>query len=188
VGIDVRENACRRARVKMAERRLADRVEIVHGDASEYAFQAGTYDAAACIGATFIWGGFGPSVGAMTRAVRPGCRLAIGEAYWTADRVPPDFAQAEQSIPTERHILETAREKGLDVEAVVRASRDEWDRYESGNWRGLIRWIQENPDHPERRQVVEHLHDSQDEYFRYGRQYFGWAIYVLAPAVCPEDE
>ena len=61
-------------------------------------------------------------------------------------------------------------------------SRDDWDRYESGNWVGLLRWIEENRNHPERQAVIDRLHNSQDEYFRYGRQYFGWAIYVLDPA------
>jgi hypothetical protein len=46
---------------------------------------------------------------------------------------------------------------------------------------GWRRWIDENPNHPERQQVIEHLHQSQDEYTRYAREYFGWAIYVLNP-------
>jgi hypothetical protein len=64
---------------------------------------------------------------------------------------------------------------------VLRASPEDWDRYEAGNWLGLLRWIDENPDHPERQQVIDHLHESQDEYFRYGREYFGWAMYLLHP-------
>ena len=63
----------------------------------------------------------------------------------------------------------------------MRASHDDWDHYEAENWRGLLRWIDENPNHPERQQVIEHLHQSQDEYTRYAREYFGWAIYVLNP-------
>jgi hypothetical protein len=44
------------------------------------------------------------------------------------------------------------------------------------NW-----WIEGNPDHPEREEVVRHLHKSQEEYLSYGRQYLGWAMFVLAP-------
>jgi hypothetical protein len=65
---------------------------------------------------------------------------------------------------------------------VARASQDEWDRYERENWQGLLAWLRENPDHPEREQVLDHLRASQDEYFRYGREHFGWAMFVLAPA------
>jgi hypothetical protein len=63
----------------------------------------------------------------------------------------------------------------------VRASHDDWDTYEAGNWYGLSRLIEENPAHPERQDVIDHLHESQSEYFRYGREYFGWAIYLLTP-------
>ena len=59
--------------------------------------------------------------------------------------------------------------------------RDDWDRYEAGNWHGLVRWLEENPAHPERGTVIEHLHRVQDEYLAYGREYMGWAMYVLVP-------
>jgi len=77
--------------------------------------------------------------------------------------------------------LQIAREEGFDFEYVVRASHDDWDHYEADNWRGLVRWIEDNPNHPEKSEVIEHLRKSQNEYTRYGREYFGWAIYVLNP-------
>ena len=71
------------------------------------------------------------------------------------------------------------RKEGFELEYLVRASINDWYRYEAGNWHGLVRWIEENPHHPDREVVVEHLRQSQDEYLRYGRQYLGWAVYVL---------
>ena len=35
----------------------------------------------------------------------------------------------------------------------------------------------------ESEQVVQHLHASQEEYLRYARQNFGWAIWVLNPSL-----
>jgi hypothetical protein len=83
---------------------------------------------------------------------------------------------------TEIELLQITREEGLEMAFVTRASHDEWDRYERENWQGLIGWLGENPAHPERNAVLEHLHNTQDEYFRYGREFFGWAMYVLTPA------
>ena len=97
--------------------------------------------------------------------------------------MPPDYAAGEVPIHTETQLLEITREEGFDFEYVVRASPDDWARYEADNWYGLIRWIEENPDHPERQEVIEHLRKIQDEYLGYGREYYGWAMYVLAPAV-----
>ena len=58
---------------------------------------------------------------------------------------------------------------------------DDWDRYQSDDWRGLILWLEENPDHPDRDQVIRHLRQQQDEYYAYGREHIGWAMIALAP-------
>jgi SAM-dependent methyltransferase len=181
VGVDIRVSAIRRAQAKIAERGLADRLEAVQGRGAEYAFQPGAYDYAACVGATFVWDGYRQTLQALKTAIRPGGKLIVGEAYWNKERVPPDFAQAQTGIHSEEWLLQTTWQEELDVEYVVRASADDWDRYEAGNWHGLLHWIEENPSHPERQQVIDHLHESQDEYFRYGREYFGWAIFLLSP-------
>ncbi len=68
---------------------------------------------------------------------------------------------------------------------MVRASHDEWDQYESECWQGLTQWLQANPEHPERNEVVEYLRNIQDEYFRYTREHLGWAAYVLGPESGP---
>ena len=181
VGVDVRPAACERARKKLADRGLGDRIEIVCGKGAEFAFEKHGFDAATCIGATFVWRGFAPTVRAMREAIKGGGRLAIGEAYWRTDDVPQEYAASEPEIHAEDRLLDWARDEGFDIEYVVRASQDDWDRYEAENWRGLLAWLAENPTHPERHEVVDHLRKSQEEYFRYMRQYVGWAMYVLLP-------
>jgi len=181
IGIDVREHACERARRKVSERALADRIEIVCGKGADYAFEEKSFEAATCIGASFIWDGFRPTIRAMGRAIAPQGRLGIGEPYWLTENVPAGYAAQEAAVHTESELLRIAREEGFDFECVIRASHDDWDRYEADNWHGLITWLEENPDHPEREEVVRHLHKIQDEYLAYGRQYLGWAMYVLAP-------
>jgi len=179
VGIDIREKAIERARAKIAQRGLADRLEVVQGKGAEYPFEPGSFDYAACVGATFIWGGYKPALEALKQAIRPGGKLIVGEAYWLKDSVPSELAQSQTDFHSESWLLKTTWEAGLEVEYVVRASHDDWDAYEAGNWYGLLRWINENPAHPERHEVIDFLHDSQAEYFRYGREYFGWALYLL---------
>ena len=127
IGIDIREHACARARQKMAERGLADRIEIVCGNAAEYRFEKHAFDVAACIGATFIWDGYRLTIRKMKEAIRPDGKLVIGEAYWLKGTVPPEFAQQEQSVHTEYQLLHMAREEGFDFEYVVRASHDDWE-------------------------------------------------------------
>ena len=181
VGIDLRPYAYARAKQKIAERRLTGRLEVVCGDASKYVYPPHGFDLASCIGATFIWGTFQDAVHAMKGAIYPHGKLVIGEVHWLTDDVPIEFRSLQTEVYTEVELLQGARQEGFDFEYVLHSSHDDWDRYEADNWHGLVRWIEENPQHPERQQVIDHLHESQDEYIRYGRMYLGWAIYVLNP-------
>jgi len=182
VGIDVRANACTRARHKFAQAGWEDRFEIIQARGDEHSYPAGAYDVAACIGATFIWEDFRGAIRGMRNAIRPDGHLAIGEAFWRTGLVPPEYARSQQFF-TEPELLEITRQEGFEISYLVRSSQDDWDRYEAENWRGLLDWLAENPEHPERGEVYKHLRDSQDEYFRYGRDYLGWAIYLLRKAL-----
>jgi SAM-dependent methyltransferase len=180
-GIEVREHACERARARISEKGLSDRIEIVCASGADYSFAEQAFDVATCIGASFIWGGYRPAICAMRRAIHRDGRIGIGEPYWLKDSIPPEYAAQNTSVHSEYELLRITRQEGFDLECVVRASHDDWDRYESDNWHGLVRWIEENPEHPERDEVIQHLHTVQDEYLNYGRQYLGWAMYMLAP-------
>lgn len=182
VGIEFRERAAERARRRVAERGLSDRIEIVHADGAAHPVEPGRYDVAACIGASFIWGGFRPMLEALKRAVRPGGRLAVGEPYWRSTAVPPEVREMEKSIHLERDLLAIARAEGLTVSSIRRSDETEWDAYETANWRGLLAWLDENPGHPERGDVLERLRSSQDAYLGAFREHCGWAIYVLREA------
>jgi cyclopropane fatty-acyl-phospholipid synthase-like methyltransferase len=180
VGIELRQAACERASRKIAAQGLEGQLEIVCGDGEAYSFEPQGFDIATCIGATFIWGGgFDQCLTVMQRAVQPHGRLIIGEAYWTHSYVPASFAQRALSVRSETELLKLVRQHGWEVMYVLHSNQDEWDHYEAENWRGLVDWLDENPDHPEREQVLQHLHKSQEEYFQFGREFFGWGLYVL---------
>lgn len=181
VGIDLRPKACERATRKIAALGLSGRIKIVCGDAAVYPFDPGAYDVAACIGATFIFGSYRQSLAALRRAIRPDGRLILGQPYWRTSLVPPDLARNEPLFMPEAEIFRQTREEGLEVFGLIRSTEEDWDRYESDNWRGLLLWLRQNPDHPDRQQVLDHLHESQDEYATIGREYIGWALYLLAP-------
>lgn len=181
VGIDLRPYACERAEKKIAARGLTDRLKIVCADAAKYEFSPQSFTLASCIGATFIWDSFKDALHAIKEAVQPNGKLVIGEAFWLTDNVPDKFRTQQTLVQDEIVLLQGAREEGFDFEYVLHSSHDDWDRYEADNWHGLVRWIEANSHHPELQQVIDHLHESQDEYVNYGRKYFGWGLYVLNP-------
>lgn len=182
VGIEIRPKACERARAKLQQRGLAEQIEIVCMAGADYAFEPHSYDVATCVGASFVWGGFGPALKQLRKAIKPNGVVIIGEPYWLSSEAPADLARREGFF-AEWELLDLARAEGFDMMYVARASHDEWDRYERENWLGLIQWLRENPTHAERDDVLRHLRKSQEEYLRFGREFFGWAMYVLTPAI-----
>ena len=183
IGIDIREQACLRARKKIAEKGFSERIEIFCGKGADFEFEEHGYDVATCIGASFIWKGFQTAIQAMRSAIKPGGRLAIGEAYWRKRDVPEVYIKEIPDATTEPEMLKIARQEGYDFEFIIRASDDDWDNYETSNWLGAMQWIEENPDHPERQDMIDMLHREQDLYINYTREYLGWAIYVLKPVM-----
>jgi len=183
-GVEFRSSACVRARRKLEQRGFADRIEIIEGDASGYEFEKHSYDVACCIGASFIWKGFRNSLKAMREALLPGGQIAIAEPYWCFDEVPDEIRKREKdAVHTESELVKIVRKEEFELKYMIRASQEGWDSYESGNWRGLIQWLKENPHHPEQQDVIDHLHRIQDDYVRYARRYVGLVVMVLDSSV-----
>jgi ubiquinone/menaquinone biosynthesis C-methylase UbiE len=181
VGMDVRPLAIERAREKIEKHGFSDRLSVAQAMGAEYPFEPGSFDFATCIGASFIWEDLPEALQALKRAIHSQGKIILGEAYWRKDAIPPDFAQQQLALHSERWLLQAFRNAKLEATFVLHSNGDEWDQYEASNWYGLGRWIEANPDHPDLSQVIEHLHESQEEYFSFGREYFGWALYLLDP-------
>ncbi len=181
IGIDISEDFCDRARKKLAMKGLSNQIEIVCSNGADYVFEEGSFDAATCIGATFIFGSYQKTVQVLKRAVNRNGRLGIGETHWLSNRVDPEYAQKQTTTYTEAELARFTRDEGFELEYIIRASSDDWDRYISDSWYGLIRWLEENPNHPDYGQVFKYFRTDQDDYLQFQRQYMGWAMYCLAP-------
>lgn len=181
LGIDIHAYMCQQATKRIAKAGLSEQIEVVCANPSEYEFPEQAYDVASCLGATFIWGGFSKALTLMRRSIRMDGKLVVGEPYYAQEKVPQELVKFEGDLHTEFQIVQIAREAGFDVEFVVRASRDDLDRFVSASWFGLLRWIDDNPGHTESDYVSDYLHRNQDMYFKYQRAYEGWALYIMKP-------
>ena len=181
IGIDISRDFCDRARDKLLKRGLSGQIEIVCSPATDYIFEEEAFDAATCIGATFAFGGFQQTIQAMKRAVHHNGRLGIGETHWLSSHVNPEYAQKQATTHTEPELAQFIRREGFELEYIIRSSRDDWDRYVSDSWYGLLRWLEENPKHPDHEQVFKYFRADQDDYLQFQSQYMGWAMYCLAP-------
>ena len=79
------------ARQRVREAGLDPLIELVHADAHEFTIEEARYDAALCLGASFIWDGLDGTLAALTPAVRPDGFVVVGEPYWRVWPLPEGF-------------------------------------------------------------------------------------------------
>jgi hypothetical protein len=70
--------------------------------------------------------------------------------------------------------------EGLVPWLALVSSGDEWDLYETLQWRAAARFAAENPDDADLPEVLTRVEKSRHEYLRWGRETLGWALYLFA--------
>ena len=167
------------ARQRIAGAGLEDWIELVEADAAT--FELGRYDAALCLGATFVYGGLVPTLERLCTAAP---LLGVGEPYWRSWPLPPGpESDADQrtdegewlSLP---ETVERVESTGVRVLSLIASSEDDWDRYESLHWQTLDAWLEANPEHPEAEEFRTRGAEYRDLYLRSERGSLGWAIFV----------
>lgn len=185
VGVDLSEVFVPAARARAAELGVADLVAFERAEASTFAAAPGSFDAVACIGATWIGGGLAGTADLMRPALVPGGLLLIGEPFWREE--PPAEAHAGLALGAEEFTslpgtLDRFEEAGLELLEMVLADGDSWDRYVASQWWTVARWLDEHPDHRDAAAMRGYLNRSRRSHLAYGRRYLGWGVFVLRPA------
>ena len=163
---------------RITEAGLADRVSFELANAASVTHEAEAYDAALCLGASFVYGSLADTVDALAPAVRPGGYVVVGEPYWRTLPLPEDYADRTQPRTTLEGTIVAFETSGLPVVSVIAASQDDWDRYETLHWQAAERWLAANPDDPNVSEVRRWHERSKRNYLRHQRAYLGWAIFV----------
>jgi SAM-dependent methyltransferase len=157
VGVDLDPVGLERGRAEAAHRAVADRLELIAGDAAEHVPDR-PFDVVLSVGASHAFGGTLPALRAAGERTAPCGALVFGEVFWERE---PDEA-ALTALGEERdsyHSLDgllgaVAAEGWLPVYGHV-SSLPEWDDYE-WNWTGaLTRWALDRPEHPESAAALE---------------------------------
>ncbi len=162
------------ARERVAAAGLEDRIELVESDAAT--FELGRYDAALCLGATFVYGGLVPTLERLAPAAP---LVAVGEPYWRTWKLPPEAEPEErEGVLPLRETIECAESTGVRVVSLIASSEDDWDRYETLRWQTLDRWLEANPEHPQAEEFRARGAAYRDGYLRWQRAALGWAILV----------
>lgn len=167
------------ARERVAAAGLEDRIEIVEADAATY--ELGHYDAALCLGATFVYDGLVPTLERL-RTAAP--QVAVGEPYWRVWPPPPEAGVEAQKVVAQdtfctlRETVERAESTGARVVYLIVSSEGDWDRYDALHWQTLDRWLEANPDDPQAEEFRARGAEYRDRYLSWQRDALGWAIFV----------
>ncbi|HZT84527.1 MAG TPA: methyltransferase domain-containing protein [Gaiellaceae bacterium] len=167
------------ARERVAAAGLEGRIELVEADAAT--FELGRYEAALCLGATFVHGGLVPTLRRLRDAAPI---LGVGEPYWRTWPLPPEpdpgagKRTAEDEWLPLGETIERAESAGVRVVSLIASSEDDWDRYESLHWQTLDAWLAVNPNHPQVEEFRARGAADRDRYLRWERAVMGWAILV----------
>jgi SAM-dependent methyltransferase len=158
------------ARVRVAKAGLGDSIEVVESDARDFPLEPESWDAALCLGATFVWDDLDGTLSALLPSVRAGGHVVVGEPF--SRRSPPVgmndrgyVSLPETAARIERH--------GVSLIGLIGSSTEEWDRYESLHWRAVEDWLAENEDDELRRESEEHKRQ-----YLARRDTFSWAIFL----------
>jgi SAM-dependent methyltransferase len=182
-GVDLSQLFSEQAKLRAHELGVVDRVAFVHADAAGYVAED-KVGVAACIGATWIGGGVAGTIELLTRSLKPGGIILIGEPYWR--QVPPseevakgcqaeaiaDFLPLPELIASFGHL-------GYDVVEMVLADQDSWDRYEAAKWLTMRRWLEASPNDEFAKTVRAELSSEPLRYTTYTREFLGWGVFAL---------
>lgn len=163
---------------RAAEAGVDDRVTFALGNAAEASLEPEAYDAALCLGASFVYGDLVRTIDALAPAVRPGGHVVVGEPYWRRLPLPDDYADRGNPWTTLEGSVVIFETTGLPVVSVLASSEDDWDRYETLHWQAVEQWLAVNPGDPEADEVRRRHTREKHTYLRYGRDFLGWAIFV----------
>ena len=139
-------------------------------------------DLAACIGASWVFGGHADTLEALISMVKPTGWVIVGEPYWRQEP-SEDYLEAsgvaKEDLGSHFFNAEAGERRGLDLVHAIVSSKDDWDWYEGLQWYGTAEYARTHPDDPDLAAVVERVEKAKATYLRWGRDTLGWAIYMF---------
>lgn len=182
-GVDMSQLSTEQARCRAEELGVTDQVRFIHGDAAGYISDEKA-DVAACVGVSWIAGGFAGTIELLERSLRNRGIILIGEPYWrqlplTEDVAKGCLANSIFDFLMFRELVASFGQLGYDVVEMVLADQDGWDRYEAAKWLTMRRWLKANPDDELANEARSQRTFEPERYATYTSEYLGWGVSAL---------
>ncbi len=181
-GVDLSPYYISYAREKHQQRIPGARLSFLVMDGADYNPDEKDFDLVACIGASWIYGGHKGTLTALKDMAAPGSWVVVGEPYWRREPTAEYLKAIGEKRSTYGTHYENARvgaELGLKLLYTLVSNQDDWDRYEGLQWYAAEKWASGHPDDPDVEEILKRVREDKENYLRWGRETFGWAIYVF---------
>jgi SAM-dependent methyltransferase len=183
VGVDLSPYVIADAKRKQRLQLPKTRVSFLEMDGADYEPEAPeSFDLVACIGASWIYGGYRGTLEALSGMAGRASWVVVGEPFWLQE---PAEAYL-QAIGEKRGHYGTHYENGmagsdlgLSLAYSLVSSQDDWDMYEGLQWAAAEEWAAANPEDPDRVELLERVHADREAFLHWGRETLGWAIYLF---------
>ena len=147
--VDMSQLFFEQAKLRAEELGVADCVQFIHCDAAGFVTEE-KVGVAACVGATWIGGGFAGTLELLSESLTTHGIILIGEPFWRRLPATEEIARGCSADSISEYLilpklLATFGDLGYDVVEMVLADQDSWDRYEAAKWLTMRRWLEENP-------------------------------------------
>jgi SAM-dependent methyltransferase len=182
VGVDISPFHIAELREAATRRAPGADLELLEMGGADYPAEPASFDLVCCVGATWIFGGHAGTLRALRDAARPGGQVLVGEAFWRAEPDPAYLASAgfrREEFGTHAANVAAGVAEGLVPLLALVSNGDEWDRYETLQWRAAARCAEANPDDPDVPELLARVETSRHEYLTWGRETLGWALYLF---------
>ena len=160
-------------------------VKLVEGDASALDPAPASFDLGICIGAAHALGGYPGTLRGLSRLVRPGGHLLVGQGYWKHPPAPEYLERlgaCEDEMTTHEGNIAAGIAHGLAERGAWVSGDQDWDRYEDLYANSVEDYVAEHPGDPDSQAMRERIGRWRDTTLRWGRETLGFGLYLFERA------
>jgi SAM-dependent methyltransferase len=182
VGVDRSPYLMQAAREQAAKRVPVKQLELLEIDVADFQTPLGTFDLAACMGASEIFGGYSGTLQTLASYVKPNGYILVGEAYWKkepSEEFLAKFGGNRDEFTTHAENIAVGEAQGLLPLYAIVSSEDDWDKYEWLHSRAVEIYAQQHPQDPDVPALLSRIRAWRKLYLEWGRDILGFGLYLF---------